>query len=263
MRTLSAALSVVLTLGLLIAGVPASADAPCERPLRVGHEDWPPYEMPRDDGLYGINGKILRAIADQLGCRIVWRERPWQRILDGLKRGSIDVTGTATIKADRQGFVRYSEPYTQFVAELFVGDRIDEDYDSLRAFLDDGHDVAVVNGYSYGGSADGLLQNEAYSSQIFRMYAASDAVRAVAAGRIAALIGNRRAVPYMARSQGVEARISRTGVVVQDEPAAFMFSRETVSVSLLARVNEAIAILRRDGIIDRITEEYSLRVSSR
>lgn len=235
----------------------ASGGGACADPLAVGHTDWPPFDIPAEDGLTGINGDILSAVAKRMGCRVTWHKRPWKRVLKELRTGELDVTGGAHRTDRRAAYARFSIRYLPYEAVLFVDAEDSNRYTSLRGFLETGQSLGVMRGYTYGSQTDALLDAKAYRPQIFHMYAADENVRALARDRVAGVLGNAHVLNYLAHKHGVSDAIRRTDAVVQSQPVHFMFSRASVAKPVVARFNEALRALKREGRIRDIVNAHT------
>jgi len=249
LRTSAVAIGVVMF-------VAAAAARACPDPLRVGVTDWPPFDTPTRDGATGITPDILRAVAERLDCDLTFHRRPWGRLLDELRKGELDVTGAAHRTDARESYARFSKSYMPYKAVLFVDAADTDSYPKLGAFLDDGHSLAVIRGYTYGEATDELLAEPDHAGKVFEMYSADESVRALTHDRVAGMLGNPHVVRYFARKQDVGDEIRRTDAVVQNMPVHFMFSKASVSAAFVARFDDALMAVKRAGRVEAITREH-------
>jgi len=236
---------------------PSSAGEVCERPLVVGYENWAPFEFVGPEGPGGINVDLHRALSEITGCATRWREMPWPRVLRELRDGTVDVANTATATEKRRRYARFSAPYLDYKAVLFLRAGDDRHYDSLAAFLDDGNTLAVARGYSYGETADALIRDPAYEDQVTWRYRPASSVRGLAFGRVDGTIGNPYTMGAIARDDGIASRVRATGTVVQSDPVRVMFARASVPERVVAAYSEAIATLKARGTIREILRRYT------
>lgn len=208
MRSAMAKVAAVLVAAALT--VVAARAGACEEPLVVGYTKWPPFDMVESNRVSGINGDVLRAVAERMGCALRWRYRPWRRLLAELRKGELDVTGAAHRTEERQRYARFSESYMPYKAVLFVDSRNATEYATLHDFLEAGNHLAVVSKYTYGEDTDTLLDEPAYRGQVFEMYAADESVRALAHDRVDGLIGNPYVTRYFADEQDALGQIRAT-----------------------------------------------------
>jgi polar amino acid transport system substrate-binding protein len=239
------------------AGEVSAETGACADPLAVGYTEWPPFDIPTSDGLSGINGDILSAVAQRMGCRVTWHQRPWKRVLAELRRGELDVTGAAHRTATRAQYAHFSESYLPYKAVLFVDSEDSSRYSRLRRFLETRQSLGVVRGHTYGERADALLGREKYAEQIYRMYAAAENVRALAKDRVGGILGNPHVLNYLAHAHGVGDDLRQTEAVVQAEPIHFMFSKRAVAEPVVQRFDKALKALRAEGRIREIVRRHT------
>ena len=252
-----------ITLLATLVATPGLAAEVCERPLNIGHEEWAPFEFSGNgETLKGINVEIHKAIAEKTGCDITWVKSPWKRLLRQVEQGELDVANTASITEERSAYANFSTSYLSYEAVLFLGADDTAQYDSLRAFMDAGNDIAIARGYAYGDEADTLLAKDQYADQVEVMNKPELSVRMVAAGRIDGTIGNRYTLGYTAREDGVADKIRATDTVVQSDPVHFMFSKESVPQKVIDAYDEAITELKADGTIQKIVDDYTGQAGS-
>lgn len=92
-------------------------------PLRYAPDPaFPPFEFFRADGhVAGITPEILELLADELHVKIEAVRYPtWDAVLDGVRRGEVDLLGTLTRTADRETFLAFTEPYLSVPNVLYV-----------------------------------------------------------------------------------------------------------------------------------------------
>jgi len=229
--------------------------AACNQTLKIAHEDWPPYNFVEGDNVTGINVDIVKMVAEEIGCDVKFSQMPWKRGLQGLKDGSVHMMMTANITDEREKFAKFSSPYLDYQSVLWKNAGDETSYDSLETFLKDGKQVGIVREYTYGKDADRIL--DANQSQVTVSNGTIDNVRLVAAGRIDGTIGNRYTVGYMARQNGIRDKITASGVVVQNTPVHFMFSKESVSDETVNAWSQAVKQLRGTGKFKAVVEKYA------
>jgi polar amino acid transport system substrate-binding protein len=248
----------LIALAAIMAASPALAGPVCERPISIGYEDWPPFEIPAEGGEpTGINPDIHRALAEITGCEIKWIKAPWKRVLRKVESGDLDIANTASVTEERSQYANFSTSYLDYEAILFLHSDDTASYGSLRDFMDAGESLGIALGYSYGNEADSLLAEEAYKGQVQELKSPALTTKLLAAGRIDGTIGNRYTLGYTARENGVRDDLRATNTVVQTDPVHFMFSKESVSQTVIDGFNKAIEQLKADGTIDKIVAKYT------
>lgn len=238
---------------MLLVATPVFA---CDRTLTVGFTDWPPFERKAPDGPKGINIRILKALGEHTGCRFEWRQYPWKRTLREIRKGEVDMTTTANKTPERKLYARFSAAYLPYEAVLFLESDDSKDYKDVRAFLQSGKKLAVIEEYTYGSQTDALIASEPFRDQVYATYNAEESVRALAHGRVDGTIGNRYTLAYAAKQQGVLDEIRMTDTVVQREPVHFMFSKKSVPERIVRTFDKAIRALKADGRLKAMARDY-------
>jgi polar amino acid transport system substrate-binding protein len=208
------------------------------------------------EGAQGINVRILRRLAAMTGCSFEWKQYPWKRTLRLVRKGEVDVATTANKTPERRIYAHFSQAYLPYEAILFVKAGTSTSYENLRAFLERGKRLAVVQEYTYGDHTDALLASDPFRKQVYATYNVDENVRALAHGRVDGTIGNRYTLAYAAHQVGVRDDIRATGTVVQREPVHFMFSKKSVPKRLVRTFNAAIADLKADGRLTALARGY-------
>lgn len=92
-------------------------------PLRYAPDPaFPPFEFFRADGrVAGVTPEILDLLAAELHVKIETVRYPtWDAVLDGVRRGEVDLLGTLTRTAERETFLAFTEPYLSVPNVLYV-----------------------------------------------------------------------------------------------------------------------------------------------
>ena len=236
---------------------PVMASDVCDEPLKIGYEEFFPFEGKENSEMVGINIDIQEKISRKIGCNIVWVESPWKRLLRSVENGEIDIANTASINPKREKYANFSIPYLPYEAILFVGEGSKNTANSLKSYLDEGHSLAIVREYDYGEETMSLIEKKEYKEQINVTNAPELSVRIVAAGRVDATIGNRYTLSHTAQENGVRDKITATNTVVQSSPIHFMFSKKSVPQKVIDAYNEAIVDLKAEGAIQVIVDKYT------
>jgi len=243
---------------VLAMAAPASAQGACDRTFKVSWEPWPPYQIDQGDGPpTGIDMEMVKAVAEEVGCDVKFVELPWKRQLRQIKKGKIDLTPAANYTEKRDEFAHYSEPYLDFESILWVNAGDSEGYNSLKDFLDGGKRLGVTQGWTYGDTADKLIDMGEYQKQIDKNSKVKLNIRMTAAGRVDGTLGNRYTIAYQAKEQGVRENIRRTNAVVQSAPVHIIFSEKSVSKETVETWSDAIKKLKKNGTIEEITKEFA------
>jgi polar amino acid transport system substrate-binding protein len=101
----------VLTLGAL-ACADARADERAEMTVRVAN-NYPPYIFKDEQGAWaGIEVEMARALVEEAGYKAKFVEIPWNRSIEQLKTGALDIVLTLSKTPERAEFTHFFAPST-------------------------------------------------------------------------------------------------------------------------------------------------------
>ena len=124
--------------------------------------DYPPYHWTQDGKAVGICPDIIRAAASALGINVVFKQFPWQRMLDFGKNGKVDAVMNLFKTPERESFLFFSqEPLAWEITSFYTRSDVKVPYEGNLHSLQS-YNIGVVSGYSYGDLFDNadFLQKE-------------------------------------------------------------------------------------------------------
>ncbi len=216
--------------------------------LRVATEGtYAPFSFhePGSNELTGYDVEVVEAVAEQLGREVEWSETQFDAIFAGLESDRYDVIANQiTINPEREQRYLFSEPYT--VSTGVVVTRADDDsVDALE-------DVAGKRSAQSTTSSFADVAREA-GAQVEAVEGFSQAVALLKQERVDVTINDSLAVLEYQNSTGDE-DIQIAAEIDQPSEQALVFRKD--SADLQAEVDEALAALREDGTLARISQEY-------
>lgn len=197
----AASLLRLVALVALLAAVDRHAAAR-DAQLLVGTDQWPPYEFVQDEAVTGLCTRIVFAVLERMGERAAPPGvYPWQRGLEMLARGELDILYSGIFDARRLAFARYgAEPLVEsrWVVLARAGEGSRRPFAGLEA-LEEGR-VGMVIGYSYTPEADAW----ASSSPLVHRVASNERLLAMLAqGRVDYAVGDALNLRHLARTRGL------------------------------------------------------------
>jgi ABC-type amino acid transport substrate-binding protein len=216
--------------------------------LRVGMDaSYPPFEMVNEQNeIVGFDVDLANAIGERLGLEMAFVNMAYDTLFDALLVGQVDVLISALVAApELEGKAYFSTPYFN------DGERLVVPVGSAVGTMDDLEGRTVAVEYGSGGDVEARRWERRLSDlTIVREDDSGAALLAVTEGRAdAALV------------DGISARLG----VGQDENLAladqvteslFAVAVQPDSPTLLARMNEAVDELIRDGTVSELTEKW-------
>jgi cystine transport system permease protein len=254
-RPVGLAALVVVLLGLLpglLLAPPAQADEPARRAapvVRVGTEGtYPPftYKDPRTNQLTGYDIEVIRAVAKEAGWRLKFVQSTFDAIFPALDAKRIDVIANqVTINPERQARYRFSTPYTYSHGVIVTA----AGNTSIKTLAD-------LRGRT---TAQSLSSNWAQvakdaGAKVQSVEGFAQAAALVQQGRVDAIVNDNIAVlDYLASTGSKRVKIAgNAGSEVSRQALTF----RTSDTDLARQADQALAALRRDGTLRRISEKY-------
>ena len=195
--------------------------------------------------LTGYDVEVMKAVAEELGVKAEFEETQWDAIFAGLEAGRFDVIANqVSITDERKASYDFSAPYTVSPGVIVVTD----DEKSISSFED-------LQGKT---TAQSLTSNwyelaEKSGARIEAVEGWEQAVALLQQGRVDATVNDKLTFLDYENTEG------DTGLKVAaetEEQAMNAFAFRKDSDSLVAAVDEALAKLRADGTLARISKEY-------
>ena len=250
MRSRAVAAAMVLAgavLGLF-ATAPANAAEP-QPVVRVGTEGtYPPftYVDPRTDQLTGYDIEVMRAVAREAGWRLRFVQSTFDAIFPALDADRIDVVANqVTINPERQAKYLFSTPYTYSRGVIVTA----ADDDSITTLEDlRGKTTAQSETSNWAGVARDA------GAEVQSVEGFAQAAALVQQGRVDAIVNDNIAVlDYLSSTGSKQIKIAgEAGSEVSRQSLAFRKS----DPALRAEANRALASLRADGTLSKISDKY-------
>ena len=204
---------------------------------------FPPYEMTADDGSFeGIDVEVATAIAEKLGLELVVDDMDFDAALIAAQNGKSDmVMAGVTVNEERQAVMDFSDSYATGVQVVIVPEGSDITLDNLG-------DQQIgtqrgTTGYIYCSGDYGEDHVISYDNGI-------TAVQALQNGQVdCVVIDSAPAQALVEANPGLT--ILDTEYVTENYAIGFPKNSD-----LLPAVNEALAELIEDGIVQSIVDKY-------
>jgi L-cystine transport system substrate-binding protein len=195
--------------------------------------------------LTGYDVEVMRAVAAKLGVDVKFEETQWDAIFAGLDAGRFDaIANQVSITPERQAKYEFSTPYTISPGVVVVN----KDDDDISAFTD-------LKGKT---TAQSLTSNwyelaKKNGANVQPVEGWAQAVTLVKQGRVDATVNDR--LTYL----DYETTEGDTGLKVAaqtDDVARNAIAFRDGSDSLVKAVDKALADLKADGTLARISKKY-------
>ncbi len=215
--------------------------------LRVGTEGtYSPFSFhdPKTNVLTGYDVEVAKAVADKLGVKVEYVETPWDAIFAGLGADRYDaVVNQVTRTPERAGLYGLSSTYTW--SEGVIATRADD------------ASITSLDGLDGKKSAQSLTSNWAQvakkaGAQVESVEGFTQAVTLLKQQRVDATVNDSLAVLDYRKSTGDRGVkiAAKTGDVSEQVVATRKDS------DLVAAIDQALADLKADGTLTKISETY-------
>lgn len=160
-----------------------------------GGPDWAPVDFV-DAGRYtGIAKDYLDLISEKTGLKFEVSVETWNRNLEKIKNGSIDMLDAVYYRKEREAYMRFTDSYFELLDYFFIRKDL-----KARSLSDlNGHTVAMPKGYAHGK----IIEKAFPHITILWVDTFREAVDAVAEGRADMLFDTFASISYVLQKEGI------------------------------------------------------------
>lgn len=213
----------------------------CE--LTLGMSNWPPYQMLSKEGIAsGLQIKLVKQIADEVGCQLRYKAMTFPQGLIALREGSIDLQMNATPSDDRAKFGHFSVPYRREFLSLYSTKKYREkcQKQSLKQLISDGFILGLQKGLVYGDELTEIQNDPVLSKKLRYVKSNVQHLKVIQEQGLDGIVDDPVVVSYRSTVNYTGDALSSCPIVVSSSPISFIFSKSTVSPQLVKRFNLAI-----------------------
>ncbi|MFI6223623.1 amino acid ABC transporter substrate-binding protein [Nocardia salmonicida] len=227
-------------------GLSACSSASDPNVLKVGTEGtYAPFSYQEGGTLTGYDVEVARAVGEKLGKQVEFVQTPWDSIFAGLESRRFDlVANQVTVNPERTAKYALSQPYT--TSEGVIVTKADNTtITSLASLAGKTTAQSATSNWSKVASGAGA-KVEAVEGFV-------QAVQLLKAGRVDATVNDTLAVGEYTKKTG------DTGIKVAaqtGETSKQAFAARKDDTALITDVDKALAELRADGTLARLSEKY-------
>ncbi|MFC9877340.1 amino acid ABC transporter substrate-binding protein [Nocardia salmonicida] len=227
-------------------GLSACSSASDPNVLKVGTEGtYAPFSYQEGGTLTGYDVEVARAVGEKLGKQVEFVQTPWDSIFAGLESQRFDlVANQVTVNPERTAKYALSQPYT--TSEGVIVTKSDNTTITSLASLA-GKTTAQSATSNWSKVAAGA------GAKVEAVEGFVQAVQLLKAGRVDATVNDTLAVGEYTKKTG------DTGIKVAaqtGETSKQAFAARKDDTALIADVDRALAELRADGTLARLSEKY-------
>ncbi|WP_428633562.1 substrate-binding periplasmic protein [Sedimenticola sp.] len=235
-----------LILGLLLACT-AQAET-----VIAAQDPWPPFIQQGADS--GLSISLLKAAMKRGGYDIEFKLMPWNRALNEVKNGKLDLLPGAWYTDERSNYLIYSDPYVQNSIKFIKKKNDPFEYDGLKSLS--GKKVGIVSGYGYGddfSKADNFSRPEAGSVEAN--------IKKLLSGRIDLTLEDEIVAKSVIKKSGLDlgaVGFTAQGLSVNNLHVATGKANPR-GQKIIDAYNKGLAAIKADGTYDQILAEYGVK----
>lgn len=247
-----AAAGILMVCGLAACGKQTSSTQPqlvSKGTLTVGLEGtYAPYSYRQNGKLTGFEVELAQQLAKKMGYKVKFVPTKWDSLIAGVGAKKFDLAiNDIAMTPERKKAYRFSDPYIYSKSALIMK----KDDQAIKQVGDiKGQKIAAATGTA---NADNVKK---FGGQNVSSTDFATAMSLVREGRVAAAMNSKEAFLYYQKSTGAsdlkyqEIPTSK----IKEQPIGILMGKN--NAGLQKKVNKALAELRKDGTLTRLSEKY-------
>ncbi|WP_027707629.1 substrate-binding periplasmic protein [Zooshikella ganghwensis] len=225
---------------------------------------WMPFEPFMEGDISevptGLDIQLIDKIFSEAHCQYKFVYLPWKRSIHEIRYGRLDMISLASITEERRSFANFSVPYRfeQMRLMIKVEDKNKWRIKSLKDIAKQQMRVAVHLGAFYGKEFEQLKENDAtFAETLFTTTDDSTRLRMLQYGRIDAVLHDKTFLESRVKKMGLDGKFIFLDYPVNDDPIHFMFSKASVPIDDIERINKAVIKIGKTRFYQKLYH-YSL-----
>ncbi|TNJ11616.1 ABC transporter substrate-binding protein [Aeromonas veronii] len=229
----------------------------------MGWVDWQPFSYRNEQQqLRGLDVELLNAIFLRAGYQAKFNEMPWARVLHELKFGTVQLTMSANITAERQQYARFSHPYREEETAIIIRRQDAERWRGITTLeqlinTPDFH-IGVLKGFDYGNTFRQLMARPELQPRLQMRLRLDQLLKMLQGGRIQGFILDPHGLQGWQDKDEAQAQL-HTQLRIEVTPVHLMLSKESTTEAQLQRINQAIDQLKQSPDYQQILDRYQFR----
>jgi len=224
------------------------------------------YRYKDENGSWvGKDIELIKAVFRRTPYKFKIISMPWSRVLKGLESGSVDMTIAAGVSPERQAYALFSkQPYRYSHYMLFVHKSklgLFQSATTLTDLTKKNILIGALRGAIYSDSYNALLKNKEFVERLAYIGNDQKLPNFVLKGRVDAYIDSEiEGKYYILKRPNYSKNIVPLFRITSDEEAKskIMFSKKTVSQTLVDEFDEALKKLHESGEYEQISNKFNL-----
>lgn len=227
----------------------------------IGWEIWYPFQYrSTDESTVGLDFEILYEILEQTKDTAEYIELPWQRHINYIRSGEIDIAMGSSKTKEREEYSYFSEVYRKEKVVLVVRKNQSKKIElpTLQSLSSSNYLIGIELGYYYGPLFKDLITKEKFYDRIVEVVDIEQNVNMLIKSRIDGLLADQVTIKAFVEKYGLEGELEIHPLEIYEADIHLMLSKISTTEAQLKRINNAISTLKTTGRLDEILRKYSL-----
>ena len=243
----------VLLLFLLLVGKShayaknTSESPPCN--LTFAWTDWPPFMVSSREQPSGAQLELVRWIGEEMNCEIIFQKMNWADSIQSIKSGKVDILGRASKIPARESYAYFSTPYREDLLVLTIrkGDAAKYKFGTLQQMFDHGFKLGFLKGGYIGDDIESFRSNPKYIDNFVEFDLEADILEGLDKKLIDGIFEAPFTVDNALMNNPLYSNFEEYPLEMLIGNLYFMFSKASVSSSLVERFNEAMIKVKQSN----------------
>jgi len=245
-----------IALMLILFFMTSSSFANCKINTRVTNNLSQYYQ---DNGQWkGTAVQLIEALLEEANCEPVYIEQPFQRGLESLKNGTIQLMSNLSITEARKEYMNFIGPHRDDTIILMVAEDSIYEINSLDDIKKLPGKIGMVRGGYYGEELKLKLKNDKDFSDKFHLVSKSKQLAPMfQRNRLSGYIIERYRTSHEANKSKSSTSVKEHSFIIFHDFVYFGLSKKSVPKDLLAKLQRAYEQARAKGKFKKVLEEYN------
>ena len=224
----------------------ALVDNACE--LTLGWHHWPPFQYLDDNNTpIGLQIDLSKKLAQEIGCKINLVRQDFEQNLSDIKNGNIDLTFDITITDERKKYGHFSIPYRKELLVLYVKPEFIQECKKqpLSNLIKSGFRLSLTKGVRYGSDVARIQKDPDLDKLIHYQGSNETELDLFINDKLDGILEDPAVIAYMKRKEPKLKNVESCQITLYSGLVSMMFSKKTVSTSLVNQFNAALKKIRR------------------
>lgn len=225
-----------------------------ENTVVVAVSEYPPFLVEHNNGesFSGIDIDIMDEVFRRKGIKAIYKSYPFEKTLELMKEGFVDVIPTLSYKKEREEFMIFSESYRDTTKYVFVA-RTGSNVEINNARDAEQYTIGMLKGFTYPeefAKNDGIRKDENLNAEIM--------LTKLVKNQLDAVIINEFTLGDYIEKNGLKGkvRLLKYEILDQTSDTRMTFAKANNLHHMKKLFEEGFEEIKKDGTLDKIYKKY-------